>query len=252
MKHLYLPAAFLCSLLIISGCSDGDSADEKLTQAVTYARQGNWIETKKISLELSEDHPEIVAPMLLQALAFEQEGDLIKAIDLANQCAKNYPEDFTAQYTLGRLYSKDIKRHTEAFSILEKVFKLNPSDTNTLILLCNLGVRRNEPATGKYLDKLLQKKLPRKEIGKLHYLKAIFLANNGDMNSACSSMIQAATNSSDNPELILQAARFIDHSNLNSRNAKLLYNTFILSCKKLPNPDLAKIAEAESRIAKLR
>lgn len=252
MKSLYFSAAFLSSLLIFSGCSDSTSTDEKLTQAVTNARQNNWTEVKKISAEVSESNPGTIAPMLLTALAYEKEGDMAKAIDLANQCVKNSPQDFTANYTLGRLYSMDIKRHTEAFSILEKALKLSPGDTNTLILLCNLGVQRNEQATGKYLDQLLaQKKLSRVETGKIHYQKALFLANNDNISDACSSMIQAAACSGKNPELILQAARFIDNSGVNRRNAKLLYNSFIQFCKKQNDCDPAKIAEAEARMAKL-
>lgn len=154
MKKTSFISTVALTVLFFCGCTESDSADRKMKSAFSQAQQGNWSEASSNAAELAAEYPGAVAPQLLQALAYEKNGDLAKATDLARQCAVNAPGDFTAQYTLGRLYSLDPHRQTEAFSALEQALQLCPGDTNTLVLLCNIGVTGNYPETEKYLNYL--------------------------------------------------------------------------------------------------
>ena len=251
MRSTILSSAVLASALCLCACSNRDSADEKLNQAVNQAKQGSWQEAGKKAAALSTAHPNTTAPLLLQALAYEKAGDMDKAIDLAIKCAKMTQDDFTCLYTLGRLYSMDNQRSGEAFTILEHALALKPADRNTLTILCNLGVKRNEPNTGKYLDQLIQQS-DRDTIGNICYLKALYLENNGKISDAVNSMFESAKYSRNDPALILNAARFIDRQGREYRlKARNLYMIFISIHQRSASPDPELLREAKSRIQKL-
>ena len=251
MKFFALSSAAMTAMLLLCSCSDRDSADKKLNQAVKQARQGEWESVQKSASDLAVDYPKTSAPLLLQALAYEKSGDMFKAIDLATQCAKADPENFTVLYTLGRLYSQDAQRSAEAFTILEHALELKPDDRNTLILLCNLGVTRNEPNTGKYID-MLMKQSDRESFARIGYLKALFLGNNGKISEAVNYMFEAAKSSRDNPLLILNAARFIDLQGREYRiKARNLYMIFVSIYQRTASPAPELLQEAKIRIQKL-
>ncbi len=249
MKFSIFSSAILLSAVMLTGCSEEKSENEQMTHAISLAKNGNWQEAGEIADNLTGNSSTSVAPKLLQIVAYEKSGELDKAADLALQCAKNNPRDFTSQYLLGRLYAMDSKRDGEAFEVLERALQLRPGDINTLILLCNLGVRRNEPNTGKYLEELVTKtKLSNAELAKAYYMRGLYLYKNGDTAMAFSSMDQARNLCRrDNPELLLQIARFVDNAGDRGNEAGYIYRLFIILYGKTPNPDPAKLQEARLR-----
>ena len=241
MKKLFLSSAALC-VLILCGCSDSKSVDKQLNQAVSLAKQNKWQEVADKAAELSKEYPQTVAPKLLQVLAYEKAGEMIKAVDLARQCVKMAPNDFTARYTLGRLYAADPNRQADAFTELEKAHSLNPKHNETLVLLCNLGIVRNEPNTGKYINTLQQNLYP--AAGRILFFKGLHAAANGKITEAVNCIYSAAYKSQKDPLLILEAARFIDNLGTEPRKAKNLYSMFISIYSKESAPDQELLAEA--------
>jgi len=248
MKKLLISSTAL-SVLFLCGCSNSDSAGKQLNQAVSFAKQSNWQKAVGIAVKLSEDHPQIAAPKLLQVLAYEKSGEHAKAVDLARQCVKNFPDDFTARYTLGRLYAADPDRQADAFTELEKAHSLNPRNSETLVLLCNLGIVRNEPNTGEYIDKLQKSSYPEK--GKVLFLKGLHAAAKGDTDSAVNYVYTAAFKSKKHPLLILEAARFIDRTGSSPRKAGNLYSIFVSIYSKTQSPDADLLSEARTRQQRL-
>jgi tetratricopeptide (TPR) repeat protein len=236
----------ICSALIFCGCSD--SSDEQLAAAVNLAKQGKWQETAAIADKVAEDAPESVAPMLLQALAYEKNGEIGKAIDMAQRCVEKNPDDFTALYTLGRLYSLDPKRQDKAYTVLEKAITLRKGDVNTLTMLCNIGMKNNEPTVRIHLEQLVRRTdLSDPEKGKAYYMLGICLYKENKKNDAVKAMKNAERFSREkNPELLFYIARFYDENIGSDYQAVSLYRRFISRYSKIQgfNPELIKEAEA--------
>ncbi len=250
MKFSIFLSTMLSVATVLTGCSsEEDSGNEQMTRAISLAKNGNWREAGQIADKLSADIPGAIAPILFQIVAYEKAGELDKATDLALQCARNNPKDFTAQYLLGRLYAMDSKRDGEAFEILERALQLRPGDLNTLILLCNLGVKRNEPNTRGYLEQLVTKtKLSNAELANAYYMQGLYLYKNGESALAFSCMDRARELCRrDNPELLLQIARFADNDGNRSNEAGYIYRHFIILYGNTPNPDPDKLQEARLR-----
>lgn len=235
--------------IILFGCSEDPSPGEKLTQAVHQAKQGNWEAAERTAAELSEKSPKSIAPMLLAALAYERKGDLDKALDLARQCALSENDDFAAQYTFGRLSAKNPLRYSEAFAILERALTLKPGDTDTLVLLCNLGTQLKHPDTGKYLAQLQNDP----EISKsAHFFYQLGLnqAEKKNGRAAVEYLWRAVRlGGPRNPELILNAARCIDNGGFSPKDAISLYQFYINHPAK---KETAKLQEATARVRELR
>ena len=248
MRFFVLSGVVICSALVFCGCSD-DSSDEELNRAVSLAKAGNWQESAKIANETAGASSG-AAPMLLQALAFEKSGELDKAIDLAQQCAEQHPNDFTVLYTLGRLYSLDPKRQDKALSTLEKAVKLR-ENVNALILLCNIGIKSNDPNVIKYLQQLIRRTdLQEKERGKAYYLLGIQQKKANRLSEYHSAMENARKISEKhNPELLFYIADFYEQDGgYNHETALLLYKKFISKSK---DCDQSLINEAQNRIKRL-
>ena len=249
MKLFTILPAVLCTTVILTGCSGEKSGNEKMAGIIAAAKNGDWQNAEQTARELSDENPGDIAPTLFLIIAYEKAGELNKAIDLAVQCVRSNPKDFTAQYLLGRLYARDSRREADAFTTLESAFQLRPGDLNTLILLCNLGVKRNEPNTSIYLQQLVTKtQLDDTELAKAFYLQGLYLYKNGDTSMAFECMDQARNLCSrNNPELLLQIARFVDNDGNRSDDARYIYRHFIILYENTPNHDPAKLQEARQR-----
>lgn len=236
-------------MLLAGGCSEKDSTSEKLNQAVTHARNGNWELAAKNADSVAEEHPGTTAPMLLQALAYEKQGDLIKAVDLARQCVHAAPDDFTSLYTLGRLYSLDQKRQGDAFATLEKALLKKPEDTNTLILLCNLGIMRQEPNTDKYLN-LLKQKPEFSTSRQLYFLLGMRQAEKRNFTAAKRFMMDALNKCGGvkDPDFIYEIACCFDRCRFPINETRKFYQLYIKS-RGSKNPE--KLLAARKRLRQL-
>ena len=233
------------SALFFCGCSESSSSNEKMTQAVHQAKRGNWQSAENTAAELSAKSPKAVTPMLLMALAYEKRGDLDKALDLARQCAAAAPDDFTAQYTFGRLSAGNPLRYSESFAILEKALTLRPGDSDTLVLLCNLGMQLKHPNTDRYLAQLNEKEEFQRS-AQFNYQLGWRQAEKKNGKAAVEYLWRAVRlGGLQNPELPLNAARCIDSNGLSRKDAVKFYNLFIEHPAK---KDPEKLKEAETRV----
>ena len=249
MKFTRFLSIVLPAALFICGCDNKNATNDRLNNAINQAQQGNWNTAGKEAAELSAALPNATAPMLLRALAYEKQGDLAKAIDLARQCVTNSPKDFTSHYTLGRLYSLDPKRDAEAFTVLEKAHSLKPDDTDTLVLLCNIGIKRHEPNTDKYLN-LLMHKPEFSNSAQLYYMLGVRQAEKRNVMAAQRFMMNALNKSgnANNPDLIYRIALCFDQNKFPPKEIKKFYNLFLRS-KGVKNK--ADIANARKRLRQL-
>lgn len=244
-----LSILLVCSFFLC-GCMEKKSDTDKMSQAVSLAKQGDWKSAGESMQEISQKNPDALPPVLLQAIAYEKTGDFDKALDLSRQTAALKPDNFIAQYTFGRLSALVPMRRSEAFSILEKAHSLKNDDCDTLILLCNLGTLLKHPRTIIYLHKLrMNKKYTHSPA--LYYQYGLYYAARNNGKQAVVFMRQAARRSGiKNPELVLNAARCIDRNNFSAREALNLYRFFVNSPTSKKYPALVK--EAKQRIAVLK
>jgi tetratricopeptide (TPR) repeat protein len=190
-----------------------------------------------------------VQPMLILALAFEKRGELDKAIDLARQAADAAPKDFTAQYTYGRLCASTPRRQAEAYTVLENALKLKADDTNTLVLLCSIGIQRNEPSTDQYLN-LLTHKPDFSRSAELYFMLGSRQAQKGNRDAAKRFMLDALNKcgGNRNPDFHYHIARCFDRNRFPANEIKQRYNLYLrIPGKK--NPEY--IADAGKRLRQL-
>ena len=252
MRFFALSGAVICSALVFCGCSE-DSSDDQLIAAVNLAKQGKWQETAAVADKAAETYPESAAPMLLQALAYEKAGEIGKAIDMAQRCVEKNPEDFTALYTLGRLYSLDPKRQDKAYTVLEKAISLRKGDVNTLILLGNIGMKNNEPTVRIHLEQLVRRTdLSDQEKAKAYYMLGICLDKENKKNDAVKAMRNAERFCKEkNPELLFYIAGFYAKNIGDHYKAVSLYKRFINRYPKIQGFKPELIQEAEDNIKRL-
>lgn len=250
MKLIRLFSAILPAIIMISGCQDNSNTDEKLNQAFNHARSGDWKSAAKIAAEISEKYPQAVQPMLIQALAFEKNGELDKAIDLARHAADAAPKDFTAQYTYGRLCSLTPRRQAEAFSVLENALKLKPEDANTLVLLCSIGINRNEPSTDQYLN-LLTHNQAFSRSAELYFMLGARQAQKGNRDASKRFMMDALNKcgGSRNPNFYYHIAKCFDRNRFPLNEVKNRY-AFYLRIRGKKNPEY--VAAAGKRLLQLK
>ncbi len=249
MKLICLFSAMLPALLLFTGCQENNSTDEKLNKAVNSANTGNWDNAASIADEVSAMYPQAVAPMLLRALAYEKQGDIAKAIDLARKAAAAEPKDFSVQYTYGRLCSQNPRRRAEAFTVLENALILKPGDTDTLVLLCSIGMERNEPNTDQYLN-LLKHDPKFERSARLYYMLGVRQAEKRNLDAAKRFMMDALgkCGGAKDPDFIYHVAHCFDRNRFPSVEVKKFYNLFLRS-RGNKNPEY--ILNAKKRLRQL-
>lgn len=247
VKKVFCTLAAAGTVLTFAGCSGEKNTDRQMSAAFAQAKQGKWSNAGKSAAEISAVSPDAAAPLLLQAIVYEKNGEYDKALDLARQCAANNPENFTCVYTFGRLSAADKMRRSEAFTILEKALQLNPGDRDTLVLLCNLGIMLNHPRLLQYLGQLRNNR-EFVSSATLYYQYGLALAMRGKKSEALLFLNHAVKSGGNNPDFILNAARCIDRFNLSRGKAVEMYRLYL---KNPAKKSAAAVDEAKTRIARL-
>jgi tetratricopeptide (TPR) repeat protein len=240
--------------LLFAGCAGEEDMNAKMVQAADQAEKGKWEAAGKTAEAVAKAKPKEVAPVLLQALAYEQQGEYDKALDLARQGAEMASGDFTVQYTYGRLTAKDPARRSEAFSILERALELNPGDQNTLILLCNIGSEIEHPKVIKYLNELRKNK-DFAQSPVLLYQIGCYNVRAGKTNHAQVWLRRAARDASKskNWDLLLNCARTLDRSGaVNQKTGKKEALEWYGKYRALSGNRGAEYKEVNARIAQLQ
>lgn len=253
MRQTIYLSALLLPLCILCGCREKISNDRKLYTCTNKIKNSQnpeekiaaWDNALKTSADILKADPGNRNAKLLQAIAYEKHGKYDEALDLANQAAQEYPDDFISLYTCGRLAAEQPLRRQQAFALLQKALVLNPGDVNTLILLCTLGTQLNHPRTMEYLIQLQQ----RKEYAgsaTLSYQFAIYFANKNKKKEAVGFFKQAVSRGTNNPGLIYNTALRVDHGKIGKPDS--FYRLFL----NVPGvKDPAHTAYAQKRLKEL-
>lgn len=233
---------------ILCGCEPA-TPEIQLESATAAARAGDWKKADEIISKLRKHNSKNMAVLLLAALAAEKNGKRDLALDCARQAAELSPQQFVAQYTLGRLYSNDITRAPETIQALTKALAIKPGDRNTLILLCNAYAELKSSEALTWLTRLYHKH--QKEFiyaPEFYYNCAVAHLRRGDRSKAAGMLNYAAAKGENNPELLFNVARCFERFGWKAQ-AKKNYRRFLeLYTYKLPS--LAR--EAQTNLAHLR
>ena len=153
------------------------------------------------------------------------------------------------QYTYGRLCSQNPRRRAEAFTVLENALILKPGDTDTLVLLCSIGMERNEPNTDQYLN-LLKHDPKFERSARLYYLLGVRQAEKRNLDAAKRFMMDALgkCGGAKDPDFIYHVAHCFDRNRFPSVEVKKFYNLFLRS-RGNKNPEY--ILNAKKRLRQL-
>ncbi|MBQ7207411.1 MAG: hypothetical protein IJS01_06390 [Lentisphaeria bacterium] len=237
-----LGAAFA---MISSGCGDG-TPEQAMTRAAAFAERGQWKEASQIAERTARKHPELVAAHVLRAMTAERCGDRGAALDAARRAVELDPESFEARYTLGRLYAADTARASEAEQVLLKAWKIRRDDLRVKILLCNVAMAMNSPRALGYL-RMISGVPEVKDSAALKNQFAVSFVRKGDMTSAQRYFAAAFRVGKNDPEIVLNVARFYDGCLRNSQVASRLYREYL----RVAGNDAAGRVEAAARLSRL-
>jgi tetratricopeptide (TPR) repeat protein len=236
----------------VVGCSGSNDVNSMLKLSMQQAMAGQWKNSLNLAEDvLAEDKTNIDA-LLLRAVAADNLDQHDVAIDSALQAVKINPDNFVALYTIGRLYSKENMRLSDAISYLEKAHNLNPNDINTLILLANNSIKLKSAKSRIYLSKLSS--LDGAYASDALYLNMLGCANifNNNLKEAGKNIV-AAYNCDKlvkDPIITYNLAVLFDSYYKRSQNAVGYYNKFLELAAK--NPAYADMkSEVTARLKKI-
>ena len=242
------------SLMLFAGCTDDAvSTDLLLTSAVELARTGKWQSCEDNAVTVLKRDPANVYAMLLRALAAEQLGKKDTALAMAKQAAENAPEEFSAQYTYGRLLAEQGNNAKSAITVLERALKLRPGNRSTLILLGNCSSKINADNAITYYLALPPEvqKMPEIQTRMAMYYLDRRDRNSKNLSLAFQALANAYKTANDNPVVVLNLAMFIDHYVKNKKKAYAFYNRYLILTKH--NPELNPTrAQVQARMSALR
>ena len=201
-------AAMLVSL---SACSRTSSmtTTELLDQATDAARSGNWKKTLKFAKVAVEREPANTPAFILLAMAYENTGKNEQAIEAARKAVKLEPDNFMAQYTLGRLYAIDQNKLQDAVEPLLRALKLRPGDADTLVLLADSSQKLNLPKTTDYYNQIVALPAFKKRYEPWNQL-GVYYAEKGNLRNAAACFSQAYTMAPENHMVLLNFGIFFD------------------------------------------
>ncbi len=260
MKYILKPLLFICMITAIailnSGCSGTSSKSTvELLQTGTFlAKEGKWKKAYDYAYAAAKKEPTNISAQILLALTGEQIKKMPQALDAARKAVQINPDNFMAQYTLGRLYAKDSKTRQEAIEPLRIAQELNPRDVSVLLLRADVYFQLNslDYAVNCYNEiitkhpNFLQSKINKAAI--YNQLAVIYTKSNMDTHAA--QCIKYAYNMApDNPHILLNFGVFWEHIKRNERSIAY-YKKYLEVTSQ--NKELAdKHKKVNARIAKL-
>ncbi len=249
MTKLLIPAAIaLLTLFVAAGCGD-NTVEGCLNKANEYATGGDWKRALKYTRKATELAPENVSSLVFRAIAAEKAGERDLAGSSATKAVGCNPDSFSAQYTLGRLYSTDPTRYAEAMNALLKALRLKQNDTNTLVLLCNVAVAMRSNQTLTFLMAL--KRLPEfANNPALNNQLGVYYVSRGDYEAAKRAFLAACSRDSNNPEIVFNTATFMERYTNSKMNAKNFYRHYLRLISDRPEY-AARRDEVEARLQRL-
>ena len=223
---LWLTGIAAALLLLAGGCGKPRDVSELLNGAMREAAAGNLEEATRLAEKAADQAPDRLDALLLQAILLEKQGQFEAALQAAVRAAEEHPDDFVAQYTLGRLYAADRNHAHEALVALGKAANLRPGDRNTLILLCNVHMTLDPAQAGKYLLSLAR---DRALFNSAPYQNQLGLSQlrNRNYQAAGQAFLRACRQAPDEATYLLNLATCMDRYLGKSRVAVPLYQRYL-------------------------
>ncbi|MFA7230527.1 MAG: tetratricopeptide repeat protein [Victivallaceae bacterium] len=239
---------FLTILLFVSGCgrTSSMSTTELLDKATIYGSNGQWKYALKYAAAAADREPGNVSALILKAIACEYCGKDELALESARQAVKVSPDNFMAQYTLGRLYAQSNNKVQDAIAPLLRALAIKHNDQNAMILLARCSDRLNLDKTIEYYNSLAtdQRITAGPEIWNQ---MGIYYATRNNLKAAAASFVRAYNASPDNNIVVLNFAIFLDRYMHNTSRAAKYYQKYLELTAKNPQLD-KKRANIEQRI----
>ncbi len=227
MKRPLIILPTMAALLFAAGCGDSSSA-ETVRKGLARAAAEDWKGACRQAERVLADEPDQTDALILKAVAAARLGDSASALDAARRAATLNPESYAAQYTLGRLYSAAPERRGEAIQALWRAYKLRPTDSRALLLLCNTAAAANHPQLASFLN-LLRKFPEQVNTSEWHNQMGVAMLRRGDYNRAKQEFIAACRSGKRHPVALLNTAIFFDRftTGRGRNTARQLYAEFI-------------------------
>ncbi|MDD5698449.1 MAG: tetratricopeptide repeat protein [Victivallaceae bacterium] len=199
------------ALLTLSGCGKARALPTSalLDQAFQDAGRGEW-EKALDNLEIiTARDPDNCTALIFKAIACDGCGKADLALNAARRAAKNAPNDFRAQYTLGRLYAKDPQKMQDAITPLLRALQRRPDDGNTLLLLGRCAATLKLDSAVKYYRSLAANRHYR-NCAELWNEMGLYYAERGQNRQAAACFVKAYKAAPSRPLIVLNFATFID------------------------------------------
>ncbi|MBR7104190.1 MAG: hypothetical protein IKC65_04545 [Lentisphaeria bacterium] len=245
MKKYIFAVLFAGCAVFFAGCGE-TTPEQAMSRAVVLAGKGEWEKADEIAEQTGSRYPDIAAVHILRAVTAERCGSRDRALDAARRAVELDPGSFEAQYTLGRLYAADTARSSEAEQALLKAFKMRKNDVNVKILLCNVAMGANSPRTTGYLG-LLKSSPELAASAAFNNQYAVNYVRRGNYRAAKEYFVKAFQAGREEPEIVLNVARFYDGCLGDRITAVKLYREYL----RIAGKDADGKAEAEARLARL-
>jgi len=250
IKKFGIFLAVCAGLVLLTGCGGEPLSTQALLNKAFYeADRGEWENALEYLETVTEREPHNVAALIFQALAYEgcEKGDL--ALNAARIAVKNAPENFQAQYTLGRLYSKDQQKMQDAITPLGRALQIKPDDSDTLLLLGRCSTILKLDSAIKYYKQLLKNKKFKKS-AELWNEMGIYYAERQQIRRAANCFVKAYKLASSKPLIVLNFATFRDQYVGDPKGALRSYKKYLKIAVPSPNSETQR-KRVEDRIKKI-
>ena len=254
-KLRILPAIRLAAVIgtvLLSGCGKNSSlpTQELLNMALSDASKGEWKKALEYLEIVTEREPRNTAAHVFKAIVYEGCGKADLALNTARQTAKNAPNDFWAQYTLGRLYSQDPQKMQDAVTPLLRALQIKPGDNNTLLLLARCASTLKLESAIKYYKQLAQKEKFKKS-PELWNEMGIYYARHKQTPQAAACFVSAYKLAPGKPIIVLNFATFMDQYAGEPKRALGFYKKYLKITVPSPSFDASR-KRVETRIEKIK
>jgi tetratricopeptide (TPR) repeat protein len=251
-KILSVFPAFCClGILFFAGCGKNSSLPTQtlLNEALKDASSGRRDKALSNLEIVTRREPNNVAALIFKAVVYEGSGKDDLAVNTARLAVRAAPKNFQAQYTLGRLYSKDQSKMQDAIPPLVRALELRPHDTNTLILLARCSSIFKLDSAIKYYTELAADKKFRK-CAELWNEMGIYYAGRQQVQKAAQCFVKAYKLDSSKPQIVLNYATFADYYAGESKRAVGFYKKYLAIT--VPSPNFAaQRKRVEARIKEI-
>lgn len=250
IKKIGIFLAACAGIVLLAGCGGEPlSTQALLNKALEDASRGEWENALEYLETVTEREPHNVAALIFKALAYEgcEKNDL--ALNAARLAVKNAPNDFQAQYTLGRLYCKDQQKMQDAITPLLRALQIKPDDSDTLLLLGRCSTILKLDSAIKYYRQLLKNEKFKKS-AKLWNEMGIYYAERKQIRNAAQCFVKAYKLAPSKPLIVLNFATFRDQYVGDPKGALRSYRKYLKIAIPSPNSETQR-KRVEDRIKKI-